>query len=313
MMEKASRATPAFSARTSGDLIADRRFAYGEASRADGDWQAALDLFQQAAEQAPFWPPAHFAAAQAAIRLDQHDVARAALETVLTLDPDDHLGARLWLARLAARPTGEAMSAAYIAALFDEYAPRFETHLLAQLNYRAPELLMAAIDRHAPERAFASTVDLGCGTGLMAKALGARAGRMTGVDLSRRMLDEATGTGLYARLVEGDLLACLTGEPAAGTALVVAADVFCYVPELGPVFSECRRVLVDDGLFAFTVQTHDGEGAVIGADCRVHHAPGLVRELASQSGFRLIEERPAISRLDAGKPVAGALYLLAVT
>lgn len=312
MMEKASRATPGFSARTSGDLIADRRFAYGEAARADGDWQAALDLFQQTAEQSPLWPPAHFAAAQAAIRLDQHDVARAALETVLTLDPDDHLGARLWLARLAAMPTGEAMSAAYIAALFDEYAPRFETHLLAQLNYRAPELLMAAIDRHAPARAFATTVDLGCGTGLMAKALGARAGRIIGVDLSPRMLDQAAATGLYGQLVEGDLLACLTSEPTAGTALVVAADVFCYVPELRPVFLECRRVLAADGLFAFTIQTHDGEGAVIGADCRVHHAPGLVRELAAQSGFRLMEESQAISRLDAGKPVAGALYLLAV-
>ncbi|MCZ8182566.1 MAG: methyltransferase domain-containing protein [Beijerinckiaceae bacterium] len=302
---------PPFSTRSSGDMIADRRYAYGDAALADRDWQAALDLFEQTLEQAPHWPPAHLALAKAALALGQEARACTALERVLALDPADHLGAALLLARIGGRPVADAMPAAYVAALFDDYAPRFDSHLVGQLAYRAPELLVAALDRHLPERHFADVLDLGCGTGLMARALGSRAGKVFGVDLSPGMIAVAAETGLYDGLEAGELVAFLEQQPASGTDLAIAADVFCYVPDLAPAFAGARRCLAPTGILAFTVQTHSGEGVVIGADCRAHHAPGLVRHLAAETGFTLLAEQEAISRLDAGKPVPGALFLLA--
>lgn len=302
---------PPFSPRTSGDLLADRRYAYGDAAFAEGDWQAAADLFRQTIELAPHWPPAHHALARAAIRLEARVEARQALETVLRLDPDDHLGAGLLLAQLGLAGPAEAMPAAYVAALFDEYAPRFDNHLVETLQYRAPQLLCAALEAQAPGRHFEVVLDLGCGTGLMARALAGRFGSMAGFDLSAGMIEKARDTGLYARLAVADLLAALEAEPPAGADLVIAADVFCYVPDLAPVFREVRRVLAPDGLFAFTVQTQGGEGVVVGPDARLHHAPAFIRAVAATAGLRLGLEQEVISRLDAGRPVPGALYLLA--
>ncbi|WP_284178150.1 methyltransferase domain-containing protein [Rhabdaerophilum sp. SD176] len=304
-------ATPPFSTRSSGDMIADRRYAYGDAALAEQDWQAAFDLFEQTLELVPHWPPAHLALARAALALGEEETARAALERVLTLDPADHLGAAMLLAQIGSKPVAEAMPAAYVAALFDDYAPRFDSHLVNQLAYRAPELLVAALDRHQPERHFAHVLDLGCGTGLMARALGSRAGLVFGVDLSPRMVAVAAETRLYAGLQAGELVAFLTQQPVAGADLTIAADVFCYVPDLAPAFAEARRCLAPSGILAFTVQTHPGEGVVVGEDCRIHHAPGLVRHLAVEAGFTLLAEEEAVSRLDAGKPVPGALFLLA--
>ncbi|MCZ8186930.1 MAG: methyltransferase domain-containing protein [Beijerinckiaceae bacterium] len=305
--------TPPFSTRSSGDMIADRRYAYGDAAFAEQDLQAAFDLFEQTLERAPNWPPAHLALAKAALALGDEARARATLERVLALDPADHLGAALLLARIGGKPVADAMPAAYVAALFDDYAPRFDSHLVGQLAYRAPDLLVAALDRYLPGRHYAEVLDLGCGTGLMARALGSRAGRILGVDLSPRMLEQASATGLYAGLEAGDLVTFLGQQPVARSDLAIAADVFCYLPDLAPALAAARRCLAPSGILAFTVQTHPGEGVVVGEDCRMHHAPGLLRRLGVEAGFTLLAEEEAASRRDAGRPVPGALYLLAVS
>ncbi len=50
---------PAF--RSSGDLLADRRYDYAMAAKADGDLAAAADLLVQALEIAPGWAAGWFA------------------------------------------------------------------------------------------------------------------------------------------------------------------------------------------------------------------------------------------------------------
>lgn len=303
-----------FSTRSSGDAIADRRYAYGDSAFQDGDHAAARDLFEQVIELAPGWPPAHFVLAKACIELGDADAAKAALNVVLALDRADRLGAGVLLARITGEAaTGAAMPDAYVAGLFDEYAPRFDAHLVAALDYRAPELLVERLGASGGIAA-SRVLDLGCGTGLMAKALsGALAVPVafTGVDLSEKMIGIARETGLYARLECAGLLAFLAREAHAAYDLVLAADVFCYVPDLAPVFTEVARVLEAGGRFAFTIQSHAGVGVVIGDDSRVHHAPSLVRALAAGAGLAIADEVEASTRQDRGKPVPGALFVLA--
>jgi predicted TPR repeat methyltransferase len=45
-----------------------------------------------------------------------------------------------------------------------------------------------------------------------------------------------------------------------------------YVADLAPVFIEAKRVLAAGGLLAFTTETHDGEGVVIGQGLRYAHS-----------------------------------------
>ncbi|KMO28240.1 methyltransferase type 12, partial [Methylobacterium tarhaniae] len=211
-------------ARSSGDLLADRRYAWAEAALAEGDAGAAADLAAQVLERAPGYGPAWLLlgrarAADPALR----DEAAAAFRAALALDPEDALGARLHLAELG-DASEEAISPAYVRALFDGYAGRFERHLVEGLGYCGPALIRAALERlRGPEVRFGRVLDLGCGTGLMGRALCGIAGTLTGIDLSPGMLAEARRTGLYARLQEGDLRDVLSREPSGSADLAVAA------------------------------------------------------------------------------------------
>lgn len=312
---------------SSGDLLADRRYAYARSLREEGEWEAAADLALQVLDLAPRFAPARFLLGEAreaqyratpdpaapdALRL--RHAAVEAYEAARDLDPADALGAAVRLAALGVGDPGRAMSPAYLRRLFDDYAPRFDRHLVEGLSYRAPEQIVAALRRatgpHVGGFRVGAVLDLGCGTGLMARALEGCAARIEGVDLSPGMLREAARTRLYARLDEGDLLGHLRGRPDASLDVVVAADVFVYLAELGPVFREVRRTLRPGGLFAFTVQAHEGEGVALGEDGRYSHSEAYLRREAAEAGLDVAALDAASTRRDRGRDVPGWLAVL---
>ena len=307
----------------SGDLLADRRFAYAEACLAEGDCVGAAEMAEQALERAPRFAAAWVLlgrarearhAAEAAAGAPDPALFQAALrayETGRDLDPEDTLGTLVHLARLAGDAALPVLSPAYLRALFDGYAGRFERHLVEGLGYCGPALLCAALDAHDESRApggaprYRHAIDLGCGTGLMGAALGARVGTLTGVDLAPAMLALARRKGLYARLAEAGIDDFLAGEPAASADLCVAADVFIYLGPLETVLSGMARVLRPGGRAAFTVQSHDGDGVVLGADGRYAHADACLATAADAAGFADLAIRPAVVRRENGADVPG--------
>jgi predicted TPR repeat methyltransferase len=292
----------------SGDLLADRRYAYAEAALADGDAEAARDLYTQSLERVAGWLPAWLGLARADLALNRIDDAIASFRRIAANDPGDLLGARAYLARLGA--ADGALTPGYVSALFDDYAPRFDAHLTMALDYRAPEILAEALSRVSGDRSFRRALDLGCGTGLMAKALEGRVQAVLGVDLSERMLDIARRTGLYSQLDTADCTDWLAEMATDSADLVVAADVFCYMEHLEPVFGQVFRVLEKAGLFAFTIQTNAEPGMRVGDDLRVHHNPSLIRDIARQTGFLVALEEPTSVRRDRGLPVPGTVFVL---
>src|SRR3954451_12089357 len=106
-------------------------------------------------------------------------------------------------------------------------------------------------------------LDLGCGTGLAGAAFRAHVDWLIGVDLSPRMVEEARKKGLYDRLAVGDISPFLAGNAGRSAHLVIAADVFAYVADFANVCAAAARVLSDGGVFGFTVETHDGDGAIV--------------------------------------------------
>jgi predicted TPR repeat methyltransferase len=294
---------------SSGDLLADRRYAYAEAAAAEGDYAAAADLLQQTLERVPNWAPAWFALGQARAALGEAMPALEAFQRCLALEPDDRLGAGLQIARAQGDTDGAAASPAYVASLFDQYAPRFDRHLVETLAYRAPALLREAV-REQRER-FEAMLDLGCGTGLAGAAFADCASSMTGVDLSAAMLDIARAKRLYDRLVQDEIVAFLAREPPAGADLVVAADVFVYFGDLAPVFAGVDRAMRRHGLFAFSTQAHDGSGYVLGEDLRHAHSRSYLATLAGKFGFDILRLEPASTRRDRGVDLPGLIAVLA--
>lgn len=297
---------------SSGDLLADRRYDYAMAARREGDLTASADLITQALEIAPGWAAGWFALGEVERDRGHAEAAVIAFRAAAERDPEDVLGARLQLARLGG---GEAatMSPAYVATLFDQYAPRFDRALREGLAYRGPEILVEAVGRASAEAErpfrFRRMVDLGCGTGLAAEAFAPHAEAIDGVDLSPRMVEIARAKGLYASLEAGDLTAFLDGRQAGAADLVVAADVFVYCADLGPILAAAARALEPEGLLAFTVETHDGAGVMLGAGLRYAHARTHVEALIAAQPYRLLVLEPASTRREGGQPVPGLVVV----
>lgn len=300
--------------RSSGDAVADRRYAYAMQYRAADEPGAAAELIEQALELAPGWAAGWVALGEAREAAGAGEPAASAYRHALELDPADTAGARARLARLGEAPADGAVTPAHVAALFDDYAARFEASLVGALAYRGPALLRQAVTAvtaaGGPAR-FDRAVDLGCGTGLAAEAFADLCARIDGVDLSANMLAAAAGKGLYASLTQASIDAYLEAEPAASADLVLAADVLVYLGDLGALFVRVARVLRASGRFAFTVQTAEGGGDfVLGPDLRYAHGADAVRRWAAAAGLAVRMLQEASTRTDAGRPVPGLLLVL---
>ena len=290
---------------SSGNLTADRRFAYAESLRASGDFTGAVEVIAQALELAPTWAEGHFALAEALTGAGQKDEAIDAYREYLALDADDSMGAGARLALLGAGAAPTTLPQAYVARLFDQYAGRFDSALTDGLRYRAPLLLREAIAHAAPGRRFARVFDLGCGTGLGGAAVRDRADWLGGVDLSPAMLRQAEHKNIYDHLETGDMVTAL-GHLRAPCDLIISADALVYLGDLAPVFAAVREALMAGGLFAFTVQKGD-KGFALGPEQRFSHSRDYIQETAIRAGFRVLALETAVSRQEKGVDVPGLL------
>ncbi|HZR85633.1 MAG TPA: methyltransferase domain-containing protein [Bradyrhizobium sp.] len=301
---------------SSGDLIADRRFEFARDLQLGGDLPAAAELLEQAIELAPNFATAWFTLGEIREELGDNDKAVAAFRRAREADPQDRHGASVRLMRLGAEELA-LMPRSYVQTLFDQYAPRFEDALLGDLDYRAPQLLFKAVIavRVAQRKPafFKRAIDLGCGTGLGAAAFAKEVDHFIGIDLSPGMIEQARATGLYEQLEVEDMVAGLVSKAEASADLVLAADAFCYVPELGPVLTEVTRVLAPGGLIAFTVETHDGEGVVIGEGLRYAHAAEYLRKAIATVGLKLTHLEQASPRTEDNEPVRGLVVVAGKT
>ena len=301
---------------SSGDLMADRRFEFARDLQLKGDLPAAADLLLQAAELAPNFASAWFTLGQIREELGEGEAAIAAYRKAQASDPRDRHGASLRLMRLGAEQLS-GMPQAYVQVLFDQYASRFESSLVDDLGYRGPALLFKAVlsVRAAARKPafFKRALDLGCGTGLAATAFAKEVDHFIGIDLAPRMIERARETGLYEELQVDDMLSGLRGKPDASADLILAADAMVYVADLAPVLTEAKRVLADGGLLAFTTETHDGEGVVIGDGLRYAHSAAYVRATVEGAGLKLplLEGRSA--RNEDNVPVPGLVAVAAQT
>jgi len=299
---------------SSGDLMADRRFDFARDLQLKGDLVAAADLLMQTIELAPRFASAWFTLGEIRQQLGEHDAAIAAFRQAREADPDDRHGAGLRLMLRGAERLAD-MPPAYVRALFDQYAPKFESALVDDLGYRGPALLFKAVlaVRAADRKPalFRRAIDLGCGTGLAAMAFAKEVDRFTGIDLSPRMIERARASGLYAELEVTDMVAGLRGRPDGSAELILAADAMVYLSDLSPLLREARRVLAAGGLLAFTLETHGGEGVILGEGLRYAHGAEYVRGLIAGAGLVLPRLDELSARNEDHAPVPGLVVVAA--
>lgn len=196
----------------------------------------------------------------------------------------------------------------YVKGLFDQYAERFDQHLVEVLGYRTPPLLVQALKAALPAVP-ADIVDLGCGTGLCGPLLRPLASRLVGVDLSEGMLERARATGHYDMLHAAELVAWLRATDERFDA-AIACDVLNYLGDLAPVFAAVHAVLRPAGRFAFSVERGDGDGFRLLPTRRYAHARGYLEDVAAAQGLRVRSVDESVLRQDGNQPVPGWLVVL---
>ena len=309
----------------------------------DGDLDGAYKLYERILEI----DPDHQASVHSLgiIHYDQDDYGPAVtfMQRALALNPEDvyvhsnlgkslygmiHMGdrdtaeriARDWMRdfpdnrialHMGAAVTGDTLperaNDAYVAQTFDEFADTFESKL-EELEYRAPELIAAALDRHIG-RTGLRVLDAGCGTGLCAPHLTRFARRLEGIDLSEEMLALARKRKLYKRLDKAELTEALALRRDCYD-VAVAADVLCYFGALDAVFAATHRALVPDGLFAFSLETDEGvETYSLGISGRYSHGSAYVTETLTGAGFDILEQNSETLRTEYAEPVPGVVLV----
>jgi predicted TPR repeat methyltransferase len=185
--------------------------------------------------------------------------------------------------------------------------------LVDDLGYRGPTLLFKAVlsVRSAIRRPafFQRAIDLGCGTGLAATAFARGVDHFTGIDLSPRMIERARAREIYAELEVADMVQGLVSKPDASADLILAADAMVYVSDLAPVLRQANRVLVSGGLLAFTVETHNGDGVILGAGLRYAHGVPYVRASIDAAGLTLSQFDELSARNEDYAPVPGLVVV----
>ncbi|WP_090061992.1 class I SAM-dependent DNA methyltransferase [Celeribacter neptunius] len=285
---------------SSGDLTVDRRASFAETLAHLGDLAGAVETLAGALDLVPGWVAGWFRLGEWLEALGETDAACAAWERAILADPCDALGAGLKRDLARKVPMAEAMPAAFVELLFDQYAPRFERSLVEKLGYRGPEILRDSLLLTGRTR-FEHVLDLGCGTGLMGGAIRPFCDQLSGYDISEGMLVEADRKGIYDLLEKQDIARLELG--AERYDLILAADVFIYLGALERIMSWCAGSLADHGVLAFTVEL--GAAPVELRDTRrFAHSQAYVEALLAEAGFGRVTMTPCTLREDRGEAIA---------
>ena len=270
--------------------------------------QEALACFDRVIEKYPDHPPTRLIRASLLEALGQAERAIAECKEALRLAPGWTI-AELNLAAMQGGKTDQELPKENITSLFDGYADSFENHLLGELNYHAPQLVHDALAPLFPEGRRLDVIDLGCGTGLVGALLRPYAASLAGVDLAPKMIERARVRGIYDHLEVGDVTDTLLRHPGAYD-LVVAGDVFVYIGDLYPVFKAVHAALRPGGLFAFTVEAHDGDEYVLRPSRRFAHSEPYIHKLALEHALPVASWTRAVLRTEARQPVHGFIVVL---
>ncbi len=316
-----------------GGLLA--RLTLVKALLTSNDLQGALEEAREAAALNPGVAVAAMALGEVLLRLGALPTAIAELQRALRLDPGleraRFLTGRAWLdageaqkalevfeslesapqiddliARAHAIQHAPRSDAGYVRHLFDQFSADYDSRMIGQLAYAAPQILRDLADLVIPGRENLSILDLGCGTGLAGMVFKARAARLDGIDLSPAMVLKARAQGIYDSLIVGDIETSLTGT----YDLVVAADTLVYLGDLAALFRTVHAHLSPEGYFLFTTEAKDADGFELGPKRRWRHSEAYLREEAALAGFSVAGLVAASPRTEANQPVPGLAVAL---
>jgi len=199
-------------------------------------------------------------------------------------------------------------SKAYVKNLFDSYAETFNESLVEKLEYKLPFIIRELIlNLDINKSKFNKVIDLGCGTGLSGNGLRDISENLTGIDISKNMIDKTRELGVYDNLIVGDIDETLKLSKEKYD-LFVALDVFVYVGELKTIFKTIRDCCNKNAFFIFSTEIQTDGGYSLLKSARFSHSEEYISKIAL-NGFKLIKSHDVNLRKDKKGWINGRLYI----
>jgi predicted TPR repeat methyltransferase len=275
-----------------------------------GQLLEAIEAYQAVLAQDPTRLDALQALARLYTETGAQDEAVAIHRRVLAQAPEDALTAHA-LAALDGRAPSAA-PAAFVRGVFDSMASDFDRHLVQDLHYTLPQVVAAWWARQLASPPSLRLLDLGCGTGLLVRAL-RTAGvtcEATGVDLVPSMIEVAQSHGLYRSLacsaIDRFLAPC--SDQFDGVALL---DVLIYTGDPAPTLAAIHRLLTGNGRVIFSVE-HAADSRrlwQLHTTGRYQHGLDALRVWLAENGYQILHHEPIDVRLERGQPIRGSWFV----
>lgn len=254
----------------------------------------------------PDYASAHFNLGITLQKLGRFKEAEEHYKSVLETRPDDE-AARFMLQSLGTSATPDAAPVEHVRRIFDRCAGTFERVLVKDLEYRTPELLFDLV--HPYLTGEMNVLDLGCGTGLGARLYRPFAKRLTGVDVSSKMLEKAGEKKVYDQLEIFDILQAWDFPQK--FELIYSSDVFVYFGNLDAIIRSASSCLVPGGIMAFSVERLEDNsmGYQLFPSGRFAHSLTYIQDCLERHGLKLMEAGKANIRKQSGSQVKGLLIV----
>jgi len=294
------------------ELSPDRSESHVVAGRAladQGRHAEAAEEYLRAMEQKEFRASVHENMARSLLKLRRTAEAAEMYRRWLRLDPENprpkhHLAGCTGVDVPARAPDD------YLLEVFNRFASTFDARLAA-LKYAAPEHVIAGLagELGAPESRL-DVLDAGCGTGLCGAGARPFARRLSGVDLSPKMLDKARERGVYDDLHEAELTEFFSRASEAWDA-IISADTLIYFGDLSALIAAAAGSLRPRGVFVFTVEKSESseapEGFRLESHGRYSHTAEHVSRAIENAGLEAAPLREVFLRTEGGQHVMGWL------
>ncbi len=262
-----------------------------------GDYQGALDLLMDAFLKNPHDDKIAINISETLILLYQNNADEALkIAKLWQQNAQDNIFANKLLASFEHKSTEDTVE--YAQKLFDEFAQTYEQRM-QEINYNIFNKI-----KELNINFNVKVLDLGCGTGLAAKALKTSNSSWTGVDISEKMLQKAKEKNIYQTLHHANIFQFIK-ENKLNYNIILLLDVIEYTKETYNIF----KYLYPARLILSFETAHDNiETFEISEQGRYKHNPHYVESQLKKAGYKNIKQYPLILRQECGQPLKGFLF-----